>query len=208
MFIGPPNRTKDANTVVVTDGRQVYVLMHLADTIFSLSENGIDWESLGIELSKSGSGRSVAGQVQFLAHDPRIVVVPITPAQAAALGAKVYPLAADPFKFPDAVLIDGNGRGYGEVGFKLDPTEPAFVRVDNRIFKRLFGDFSPKPGDLVFAKTGELLGIMVNSDYCAVLKNFGATATITAGADIRAQSTGRIFEDLSARVRAMPIKLQ
>lgn len=207
-FLGPANRAKDSNTVLVTDGRQVFALLHIADTVFSLSENGIDWESLTVEMSRSHGPRSAAGTVQFLAQDPRVVVLPLDPSQAAALGAKVYPLAADPFKFPEAVLIDGGGRGYGEVGFKLDPSEPGFVRVDNRLFKRMFGDFAPKRGDLVFSKTGELLGIMVNNDYCAVLKNFAASKSLQTGPDIRGQSTAALFEDLIARVRSMPLKLQ
>jgi X-X-X-Leu-X-X-Gly heptad repeat protein len=207
-FLGPANRAKETNTVLVTDGRQVYALLHIADTVFSLGENGVDWESLSVELSKAGAARNAAGQVQFLAQDPRIVVLPMEASQAAAFGARVYPLAADPFKFPEAVLIDGGGRGYGEVGFKLDPTEPGFVRVDNRLFKRLFGDFAPKRGDLVFAKTGELLGIMVNNDYCAVLKNFTPSKTIRTGADIKGQATGALFDDMIGRMRAMPTKLQ
>jgi X-X-X-Leu-X-X-Gly heptad repeat protein len=207
-FIGQANRAKDATTVLVTDGRQVYALMHIADTVFALGEVGLEWESLKVDLAKGAGAKTPASQVQFLAQDPRIVVVPLDASQAAALGAKVYPLAGDPFKFPEAVLIDGGGRGYGEVGFKLDPTEPGFVRVDNRLFKRLFGDFAPKRGDLVFAKTGELLGIMVNNDYCAVLKNFSPTKTIRTGSDIRNQATGALFDELIARVRAMPLKLQ
>ena len=207
-FLGQTNRTKDANTVLVSDGRQVYAVLHIADTVFSLGEVGLDWESVKVELSKGGGARNAAPTVQFLSQDPRIVALPIDTAQAAALGAKVYPLAADPFKFPDAVLIDGDGRGYGEVGFKLDPGEPGFVRVDNRFFKRMFGDFSPKRGDLVFAKTGEILGIMVNNDYCAVLKNFTASKSIRTGPDIKSQHTGALFDDLIARVRAMPLKLQ
>lgn len=206
-FLGQANRAKEGNTVLVNNGQQVYALLHIADTVFSLGENGIDWESLTVELRKGGT-RQPASAVQFLAHDPRIVVLPLTPAQAAALGAKVYPLAPDPFRFPEAVLIDGGGRGYGEVGFKLDPTEPGFVRVDNRLFKRMFGDFAPKRGDLVFAKTGELLGLMVNSDYCALLKNFAPSKTIRTGTDIRDQDTGALFDDLIARVRGLPLKLQ
>jgi X-X-X-Leu-X-X-Gly heptad repeat protein len=96
-FIGQTNRTKEANTVLLTDGNQVYAVMHIADTVFSLGEVGLDWESLKVELSKGGSARNVASTVQFLSQDPRIVVVPIDATQAAALGAKVYPLAADPF---------------------------------------------------------------------------------------------------------------
>src|SRR3954463_9141846 len=207
-FLGQSNRTKEANTVLVSDGRQVYALTHIADTVFSLGETGVDWESLSVELSKGGAARNASANVQFLSQDPRIVVIPVDSSQAAALGARIYSLANDPFKFPEAVLIDGGGRGYGEVGFKLDTTEPGFVRVDNRFFKRMFGDFAPKRGDLVFAKTGELLGIMVNNDYCAVLKNFTAAKTIHAGQDIRSQSTGVLFDDLIARVRALPLKLQ
>ena len=207
-FLGQTNRTKDAHTVLVSDGRQVYALLHMADTVFSLGENGLDWEGLTVELTRRAGERSAATAVQFLTHDPRIVVLPLDLAQTTLLGAKVYALAVDPFKFTEAVLIDGNGGGYGEVGFKLDPAEPRFVRVDNRLFKRLFGDFAPKRGDVVLAKTGELLGIMVNSDYCALLKEFSALKTIRPGADIREQSTGALFDDLIARVRAMPLKLQ
>jgi len=49
---------------------------------------------------------------------------------------------------------------------------------------------------------------MVNDDYCAVLKNFGAARTIRTDQDIRGQSTGQLFDALIARVRALPIKLQ
>jgi hypothetical protein len=207
-LLGAVNRNKDANTVLVTDGHQVFALMHVADTPFSFSENGSDWEKLTVGISRGGGGRGAASTVEFLAQDPRIVVLPLSTPQAAVLGAKVYPLAADPFKFPEAVLIDSNGNGYGEVGFKLDPSQPGFVQVDNRFFKRLFGNFAPKRGDLVFSKTGEFLGVMVNNDYCAVVKNFTPFKTITAGEDIRAQSTGSLFDALIARVRALPVKLQ
>lgn len=207
-FLGQSNRNKSANTVLVSDGQQVYALLHVSDTVFSYSENGIDWESLTVDLAHNGAGKTPAPQIQFLTHDPRVVVLPLTAQQAAGLNAKVYSLAGDPFKFPEAVLIDGGGRGYGEVGFKLDPAEPNFVRVDNRLFKRLFGDFAPKRGDLVFAKTGELLGIMVNSDYCALLKNFASAKNIRTGTDVREQHTALILDDLIGRMRGMPLKLQ
>ncbi len=206
-FLGQANRTKDASTVLVTDGQLTYALVHIADTVFALGETGIEWEGLAVNLAK-GPAQSSASTVQFLQQDPRIVVLPLAPEQVKTLGAKVYPLASDPFKFPEAVLIDGGGRGYGEVGFKLDPTEPGIVRVDNRFFKRIFGDFTPKRGDLVFAKTGEILGIMVNNDYCALLKNFAPAKTITAGPDIKSQQTATLFDELIGRVRSMPLKLQ
>ena len=66
----------------------------------------MDWERLTVELSRRGGARNAVGLLQFLAHDPRIVVLPLELSQATMLGAKVYPLAVDPFKFPEAVLID------------------------------------------------------------------------------------------------------
>jgi len=128
--------------------------------------------------------------------------------QVAALGAKVYPLATDPLRFTEAVLISGGGQGYGELGFKLDADHRGYVRVDNRLFKRLFGDFATSRGDLVFSRMGELLGIMVNSDYCALLGSFVPTATIPAGDGQPPGGTGAIISTLSARVQQMPIELQ
>ncbi len=204
---GTTNKTKQTKTVLFTDGTRVYALLHAADTVFPPSENNFDWEKLTVELARP-SYRGVVPSVQFLAQDPRVVVLPIDPAQAPLLGAKIYTLAADPFKFPEAVLISGGGKGYGEVGFKLDASQPGFVRVDNRLFKRLFGDFAPSRGDLVLSKSGELLGIMVNSDYCAVPKDVSAQQTIRTGDAIADQHTSASLDSLMARIRALPLKLQ
>ncbi len=207
-FLGAVNRHTETTTVLVSNGQQVFALLHIADTVLSLAENSPDWESLNVQLSHGGAGRSASGAVQFLTQDPRIIALPLDASQAAALAAKIFPIAVDPFKFSEAVLIDGGGRGYGEVSFKLDAADPGFVRVDNRLFKRMFGDFSPKRGDLVFSKTGEFLGMMVNDDYCAVIKELRPLMTITPGNAIKGQSTRAKLDQILARVRAMPLKLQ
>jgi len=207
-FLGTNNREKEARTVFVTDGTQIYALLHISDTPFSLREPGADWEKVRAEFSKPPSYRSQAERMDFLSLDPRVVVLPVSAAQAAALGVKVYQTALDPFKFPEAVLISGGGTGYGEVAFKLDASQPGYVQVDNRLMKRLFGNFAPSRGDLVFSKTGELLGIMVNSDYCAVVNNFLPAKTIQTGEDTKAQQTGDTLNALVARYNALPFKLQ
>ena len=207
-LFGQVTKTKETKTVLLTDGRQIYALLHAEDTVFPPSENNFDWERLTVQFAHPPAYHGSTSAVHYLAQDPRIVVLPIEAPQAAAMGAKVYSLAADPFKFPDAVLISGGGKGYGEVGFKLDPSQPGFVQVDNRLFKRLFGDFAPSRGDLVLSKTGELLGIMVNSDYCAVLKEFTPQQTLRPGDDITAQKTSTMLDGLLARIRSLPQKLQ
>ena len=201
------NRSKQTPTVFVTDGKAVYALLHIEDTAFSYWSPNYDWDRIGVRFQRPSGYQTSAGSLEILAVDPRVVAVPVDASQAASLGVKVYPLAADPFKFPDAVLISGS-RGYGEVGFKLDASTPGYVRLDNRFFKRLFGDFSPSRGDLVFSHTGELLGLMVNNSYCAMVRDFTTAQVIRTGDDAAAEKTSAILDALGARVRAMPPGLQ
>lgn len=207
-LFGTTQSEEQSKTVFTTDGKQVYALIEVDDTPFSFKQIGSDWETIAVKFNRPPDYESAGGQVEFLQADPRIVVVPVDPAQVSALGAKVYALAADPFKFPEAVLISGGGKGYGELGFKLDSNHRGYVRVDNRLFKRLFGDFAPSKGDLVFSKSGELLGIMVNSDYCALLGDFTPQVTFPAGGQKQPQPTGTVLEAMSARVLQMPLELQ
>jgi X-X-X-Leu-X-X-Gly heptad repeat protein len=206
-FLGQVNKTETTRTVFLTDGQQIYALLHISDTPFSLVMPGANWEKIHVEFSRPGGGKSEASSIQFLS-DPRVLVLPVTAEQVTAVGGKVYPLANEPFKFPEAVLVNGGGKGYGDVGFKLDAAQPGYVRVDNRLFKRLFGDFAPSRGDLVFSKTGELLGIMVNSDYCLVLGKFTPLATLKTGDDVKAQNPAQILDALGARYRSLPLELQ
>jgi hypothetical protein len=207
-IFGMTTRDKEAKTVFTTDGKQVYALVEVEDTPFSLREPGADWEKITVGFDRPPDYKSTGSQIEFLGVDPRVVVIPVDAQQVAALGAKVYPLAADPLKFPEALLISGGGAGYGELGFKLDAAHPGYVRVDNRLFKRLFGDFATSRGDLVFSKTGELLGIMVNSDYCVLLGDFTPMTTIPAGGEKETVHTGAMLDSLSARVMQMPPELQ
>lgn len=207
-LFGPATRQSTAATILVTDGEKIYALLHLADTPFPRTENTYDWQKIHVEFTRPPSYRSEAKEIQFLSVDPRVVVIPIDAEQASALGVKIYPTALEPFKFPEAVLVSGGGKGYGEVGFKLDSSQPGYVRVDNRLFKRLFGDFAPSRGDLVLSKTGEILGIMVNSDYCAVVNNFLPAKKVPTGDDVSAQQTSAVLNEINARVLAQPLKLQ
>ncbi|HEY0966309.1 MAG TPA: hypothetical protein VGD88_02870 [Opitutaceae bacterium] len=205
-LLGPLNRASDARTVLVTDGKATYALLHVDDTPFAIRELAPDWTALNVTFSK-GMYRTTAPAIHFLGIDPRVVAVPVEPSQVAALGAKVYEIAADPFKFPDALLIANGGTGYGEVPFKLDPTNPRYVKMDNRLVRRLFGDFAPSRGDLVLSKTGELLGIMVNSDHCAIVNDFLPGRTIRTG-PAGEQKTSELFSDLAGRIARLPVRLQ
>ncbi len=208
-FLGPVTRSRDSSTILVTDGDKTYALLHIADTPFPLYENNLDWQKIAVDLTSPKGYKTAAKELDFLSLDPRIVVIPLNTEQATSLGVKIYATALDPFKFPEAVLMHaGDKSGYGEVPFKLDPNNRSYVKVENRLFKRLFGDFAPSRGDLVLSKTGELLGVMVNSDYCAVVNNFLSARSLKTGTDVSAEKSSLVINELSARVRALPLPLQ
>jgi hypothetical protein len=180
--------------------------MHLSDTPFTLGETPADYDRLVGTLNR-GSFNAPVGELQFLRLDPRIIVVPVDDSLAALMGAKIYSLAKEPFKFPEAVLVRADDGRYGETPLRIDPTSNAYVKLDNRIVTRLFGEISAKRGDLVFSKTGELIGMMVNSEYCALLGDFAVAHTLKAGESI-GPGTRSVIADLQARVLRLPAKLQ
>jgi len=206
-LFSPTVREQDAQTVLVSDGERVYALMHISDTPFSLSEVATDYDQVTGRLMR-GTFNAPLAELQFLQLDPRIIVAPIDSSLAALMGAKIYSLAKEPFKFPDAVLVRADDGRYGETPFRIDASNSSYVKLDNRIVTRLFGEIAPKQGDLVFSKTGELIGIMVNSDYCAVLGNFTPVYTLKTGDNPSDPKTSTILSEAYTRLMRLPLKLQ
>ncbi|MDI1251394.1 MAG: hypothetical protein PSV13_21210 [Lacunisphaera sp.] len=205
-LFNPTVRDKDAQTILVSDGNRVYVLMHLSDTPFALGEVATDYDQVSGRLVR-GTFNAPLTELQFLALDPRLVVAPIDASLAALMGAKIYPLAREPFKFPEAVLVRADDGRYGETPFRIDMASASYVRLDNRIVTRLFGEIAPKRGDLVFSKTGDLIGMMVNNEYCAVLGNFTPAYTLKTG-DNPEPKTSTILGEAWTRLQRLPVKLQ
>lgn len=198
-FLGPVKREPVTRTVLASDGKDVVALLHVDDTPFDWrAPNQPDWEKLALELTRGGA-TVWPSRLEFASLDPRLLMVPLNAEQAERLGGAPYLLALEPFKFSEAVLISAGGSGYGELPFKLDPKNPGYVRVDNRLVRRLFGDFAPSRGDLVLSKTGELLGVMVSADTCALINNFLPQRALPLGDDIKATPTGPILEAVAKR---------
>ncbi len=205
-LFSPTVKDKETKTVLVSDGTRVYALMHLNDTPFTLSEIPTDYDQVSGRLTR-GTFSAPITELQFLRLDPRVIVAPLDASLASLMGAKIYQLAKDPFKFPDAVLVRADDGRYGDTPFRIDQANSNYVKLDNRITTRLFGEIAPKRGDLVFSKTGDLIGLMVNSDYCAVLGNFAAAFTLKTG-ETPEPKTSVILGDVQTRWSRLPIKVQ
>src|SRR5690606_30913599 len=101
-------------TILVTDGTDVFVLLHVNDTVATFRESPADWREIEGRIA-AGSRQLAVERLRFLVIDPRVVVVKLDPAIAAGFGVRIYPTAAEPFKFSEAVIISQGGKFYGEV---------------------------------------------------------------------------------------------
>ena len=199
-----PSKTK---TVLVLDGTSLFALCHVQDTPLVLWDPGTDWDKLTGTLTWQGAQVPIHS-LAFHADDPRVVMLPLTAEEAGKLGGKVYRVAADPYKFQDAVLVGADEGYYGECSFQIDLSTPHYLKLDRNLLKGLFGKFNPSRGDLVFSRRGELLGIMVNNTYCLSIKDVSVAASIPFGEDLRPHPTGKTLAELYGQVFRMPLKLQ
>ena len=185
-FSGGRNRHYQSKTIFLTDGIKTYAVFHTRETPFRLTGQPPNLQHVSGTLLV-GNTRIEMSEAGFLAADPRILVVPVDTEVVKNEGIKVFPLALEPLRFPEAVLIDSEEGYYGVSGFKLDPKLEGYFSMQNKVFSRIFGEFSPSRGDLVFAQTGDFLGLMVNNQYCILVDSFYFASLIPLGVNFSAQ---------------------
>jgi regulator of replication initiation timing len=207
MLGGESAKSRATQTVLVNDGTNTYALCHVQETPLTLWQPGIDWDGFSGALSRNSVSLPIHS-ISFASIDPRIVLIPVSSDDARRLGCRVYPVSANPYKFQDAVLVGAREGYYGQCNFQIDLTTPEYVKLDRNVLKGLFGKFNPSRGDLVFSKSGELLGVMANSTYCLMLRHFDVEATFKFGPQGQGQRTGAILSALYSEVAQMPYKLQ
>lgn len=206
-ILGQAGDRKETKTVLISSGGQIYAIYHSQDTLLNLSAGKPSWDYLYGNLRHDASLFSL-DKLSFLKADPRIVLAPLSADQAKQFGVDIYPLAKDPFKYNQAVVVGGADGDYGETPFQLDPDTPKYVRMQKERFSKLFGKFTPTRGDLVFSKAGNVLGIMVNDQYCLVLDDLTPGGSITLGARIQDQKNSETLSNMGFQVSMLPAKLQ
>ena len=200
-------REKTTKSIIATDGSRYFILYHIDDTPLSLVNTDANWEQLTGVVSRGSVSYSIP-VLSGLAMDPRILVVPVGLAQADRLGCKIYPFAEDPYKFQDAVLVGSRESYFGEVSFQLDPKHPNYVKMERQSLGKLFGKFTPSRGDLVFSKTGELLGIMANNKYCAVFNEITTNRKLRFGIEVSEKDTTRVLGQMRSQFQMLPYQIQ
>jgi hypothetical protein len=207
FFGGESTRERAAKTVLLTDGTNTFALCHVQDTPLTFWVPATDWDALKGTL-QHGAGQVPLQSLTFSRPDPRVVLMPISAADASKLGAKVYHISPDPYKFQDAVLVGAEEGYYGECKFQIDLKTPDYVKLDRSLIKGLFGKFNPSRGDLVFSRTGELLGIMANDTFCMVIRKFDAAATFDLSKNMHSQYLADTLSHFYVSIGNLPMELQ
>ncbi len=207
LFGAEAFKNSQTQVILVTDETNTYALCHVHDTPLNLWNPGTQWHELTGTLAHKDATVPIPS-LSFCFTDPRIVVIPVAASDASALGCKIYHLSKDPYIFQDAVVVGTREDYYGECKFQIDTTTPHYLKMDHNSLKGLFGKFNPSSGDLVLSKTGELLGVMSNDSYCAIIRNFEPMAVFRFGAAGKNQPTAKTLSMLYAYVAELPFKLQ
>lgn len=200
-------RRRDTQTLVVNEGTNLFAVTHVSDTPLVLSSPGANWDRITGSLRRNDAEVPIR-TLSFYFEDPRLILIPVTPDEAERLGSKIYKISSEPYKFQDAVLVGTTEAYYGECRFQVDPSTPSYVRLDRSFLRGLFGQFNPSKGDIVFSRSGEVLGIMANDTYCLMLRDFTPAATLRLGPTAGQQQTGDILSRLYGAISRKPMKLQ
>lgn len=194
---GTSRRDYELETVLVEHGGVVHALMHAANTPFQPGSNALE----AVEgIMQIGNRRYRINQIDVFADDPRLLAVPVPRDTAEESGLTIFSLSDSPFRYPDAVLITASGDRYGETSFRLDPELGRYVRMRGSIITDIFGEFSPGRGDLVFSKTGEILGIMTNNRIALVLDGLSSEQNIPLGQRFDPVATAQLLKTQEYRL--------
>lgn len=204
---GKRQRDYTVPTVIVSQEDKPYVLFHVKDTPFDLS--GYPGDVLSVDgFVNLGGQRYRLREVAFLRDDPRLMFFPLSPDWLEKQGVHAFPIASEPFQFSQAVLVDSDENNFGETGYKVDPDQEKYLQMDHRIFNKWRGEFSPGEGDLVFAKSGEFLGIMANKTYSFMVNDFSFDERVALGDQFIPERNKIVLQRLRGYIADLPADKQ
>ena len=83
-----------------------------------------------------------------------------------------------------------------------------YVKVDKSKARSNTGEFYPSQGDLVFARTGHLVGIMVNKEYCHIITGTIPAAEIGFGTNLDSKNIASVLSRMYRMIVAKPAELK
>lgn len=194
-------------SALVSSGKTAIAVFDADGTPFGMGDSPSKYSSVTAYFVLSGR-QMILGKVSYLSVDPRLMGARVSSSFVEDTGSKPIRLSHDPYRFSDAVLISDTEDYYGESGFKIETSREEYLKMQSRLFNRLFGEFSPEKGDFVLAKSGNILGLMINNQYCVLLDSLDFSVEIPVGSQYsqeEAETASRIAQSILSK---QPIALQ
>jgi len=193
------NKTYETQTLLISDTRQTYAVLHASDSPFDIRDVTPSYESVTATI-QIGDSILHPQKVHFLASDPRIVLLPVDSKVVEEENIKAYPIVLEPFRFPKSVVVDSGQNYFGESSFKLQSNYSHALEMDRKIISQLFGEFSPSRGDLVLAQTGEFMGVMATNQYAILMDHLSISDSLWVGEGFDGEYTDTILQKLNRKV--------
>jgi hypothetical protein len=166
LALGLANRETRLQSIIIEKEGELLAVFSTKDT--PLAATRAQDIQLILEL---GEKAYAIREISYLTGDESIAAFRIPSNLAESANIEAFNLTTDPFRFAEAILISSRESVYGEIPVRVPPGESSQLDVESRLFNRLFGEFSPAPGDYVFSLTGELIGIMNSNNRARILSS-------------------------------------
>lgn len=204
-LIGSPvQRTYESKSILIKDTEgTTYLVTHTNDTPFAFSKNSNSISAISLNVAVAGRSLTIQ-QVGFLGTDPRLLFIPLPQQVVTGTGLETFPLALQPERWEEAVLVKNDESNFGRTGFRRLTSSDRFLKMERPALGELFADFASSRGDLAFTKNGQFIGALTDKNHAVVINSFLAAAIVNIGSNYNTIDHTNTIDRLKDRVRKLP----
>jgi uncharacterized protein YoxC len=203
LFGGTVERSYESRSILVNGPDDtVYLVTHSSNSPFSLAKSS-NVQSVSLTVT-TAAGSLAVNQIGFLAADPRLIFIPLPKTFVAGSGLATFPLALQPERWEEAVLIKNDETNFGRTEFRRLTSSARFLKMERPALGELFADFAASRGDFAFTKNSQFIGLLTDTRYAVVIEDFVASAILNLGNRFEPGAAQSTVEQMKARVSQLP----
>ena len=208
LFGAESIKTYESKSILIRDeSGATYLVTHSANSPFAFGKNANNLLAASLEVSLANR-RFPVSQIGFLSADPRILFVPLPQSLVDASGLETFPLALQPERWEEAVLVKNDESNFGRTGFRRLTESERFLKMDRPALGQLFADFASSRGDLAFTKNSQFIGLLTDTEHAVVINDFLASAITRLGKGFDPEQNAATLDRLRDRLQQLPQKVR
>lgn len=203
-FLGGTNERSYESRSILVEGsdENVYLVTHTRNSPFDPSKSA-RLESVTLTVATS-EGSMQVNQIGFLAADARLIFIPLPEIFVEKSGLETFPLALQPERWEEAVLVKNDESNFGRTEFRRLTSSARFLKMERPAMGELFADFASSRGDLAFTKNSQFIGLLTDTRHAVVIEDFVASAVLDLGSRFEPDTASSTIERMKERVRQLP----